>query len=272
MTPMDDRHRAMLAEMGIRLWHAPQPTPSARPAAQPASAPARAPVRTAAPAQAPVTAPAAAPVAPTIDASGLDWDTLQAAVAGCHACGLCKTRTQTVFGTGSRSADWLVIGEAPGETEDHLGQPFVGQAGQLLDRMLAAVGRSRHAGTDSAPDPEPLGQVYITNVVKCRPPSNRNPTPEEIAQCQPWLQRQVHLLQPRLILAMGRFAVQALLHTDAPLGRLRGRVHDCAGVPVIATYHPAYLLRSPHDKAKAWADLCLAVATQERTQQVTPGG
>lgn len=213
--------------------------------------------------------PAPWPVASTVetvvsptDTSQLDWDALQAAVADCRACGLCQTRTQTVFGTGSRQADWLVIGEAPGETEDRLGQPFVGQAGQLLDQMLAAVGRSRHAGTDGAPEQGPQGRVYITNVIKCRPPTNRNPAPEEIMRCQPWLQRQIALLQPRLILAMGRFAVQTLLHTDAPLGQLRGRVHDCAGVPLIATYHPAYLLRSPHDKAKAWEDLCLALATQ----------
>ncbi|HET6828191.1 MAG TPA: uracil-DNA glycosylase, partial [Ramlibacter sp.] len=152
----------------------------------------------------------------------------------------------TVFGVGHRQADWLVIGEAPGENEDIQGEPFVGQAGKLLDNMLAALSLARGRG------------VYIANVLKCRPPGNRNPEPDEVAQCEPFLRRQVELLQPRIILAMGRFAVQSLLSTTEPIGKLRGRVHSYNGVPVVVTYHPAYLLRNLPDKAKAWADLCLA--------------
>ena len=201
----------------------------------------------------------------------MDWPQLEATVAACRACGLCAGRTQTVFGVGARSADWMVIGEAPGENEDRQGQPFVGQAGKLLDAMLAAIGLSRQAG--DAIDSEAAGAdqagaggqndskrgVYIANVLKCRPPGNRNPQPDEIAQCEPYLRRQVALVQPRVILAMGRFAVQSLLQTSEPIGRLRGRVHHYAGVPVIVTYHPAYLLRALPDKAKAWQDLCLAL-------------
>ncbi len=145
----------------------------------------------------------------------------------------------------------MVIGEAPGEQEDLQGAPFVGAAGQLLDNMLQAMGLSRQG--DGA------AGVYITNVLKCRPPSNRNPQPEEVAQCEPYLARQVALVQPSLILAMGRFAVQSLLQSQEPIGRLRGQVHRYQGVPVVVTYHPAYLLRAPADKAKAWADLCLAL-------------
>jgi uracil-DNA glycosylase len=183
----------------------------------------------------------------------MDWDRLRDAVASCQACGLCRGRTHTVFGTGDVSADWMVVGEAPGENEDLQGEPFVGVAGQLLDRMLQAVGRSRQGqGAQGA---------YIANVLKCRPPANRNPQPQEIAQCEPFLVRQVELLRPRLILAMGRFAVQTLLGSSEPIGRLRGRVHHYQGVPVIVTYHPAYLLRNPIDKRKAWADLCLAMDT-----------
>jgi uracil-DNA glycosylase family 4 len=153
-----------------------------------------------------------------------------------------------VFGVGDLQADWLVVGEAPGENEDLQGEPFVGQAGKLLDNMLAALRLSRRE------------HVYIANVLKCRPPGNRNPEPEEIAQCEPFLRRQVELLRPRIILAVGRFAVQTLLQTNEPIGRLRGRVHRYNGVPVVVTYHPAYLLRNLPDKAKAWADLCLAQA------------
>ncbi len=148
----------------------------------------------------------------------------------------------------------MIVGEAPGEQEDQSGEPFVGAAGQLLDRMLSAVGLGRAADADG----DPARQVFIANVLKCRPPSNRNPSPEEVAQCAPFLQRQVALVQPRLILAMGRFAVQALLATDTPIGRLRGQVHRYLGVPTIVTYHPAYLLRNLADKARAWEDLCLA--------------
>jgi uracil-DNA glycosylase len=191
------------------------------------------------------------------DLAALGWPALREAVAGCRACGLCESRTQTVFGAGNEQAHWMVVGEAPGENEDLEGEPFVGAAGQLLDRMLAALQLSR------APGAAPERSVYITNTLKCRPPRNRNPGPGELAQCEPFLARQIELLRPRLILAMGRFAVQALLHSDEPIGRLRGRVHRCHGVPLVVTYHPAYLLRSPLDKAKAWDDLCLAADTVE---------
>ena len=186
----------------------------------------------------------------------MDWATLRETVAGCEACGLCKSRKNTVFGVGDEQADWMIVGEAPGENEDLRGEPFVGAAGELLDNMLHAVGRSRTGqGAQGA---------FIANVLKCRPPANRNPLPEEVVQCEPYLARQVALVKPRVIVAMGRFAVQALLKTTEPIGRLRGRVHHYEGVPVIVSYHPAYLLRTPTDKGKAWADLCLAMDTLER--------
>ena len=186
--------------------------------------------------------------------STLDWDALQARVAACTACGLCKSRTQTVFGAGSRQATWLIVGEAPGAEEDARGEPFVGQAGKLLDNMLAAVHRSRSGGD--------LEAVYIANVLKCRPPGNRNPEPHEVAACAPFLQRQIELLQPRVILVMGRFAAQSLLGTEASIASLRGRVHQVhvgeRRIPAVVTYHPAYLLRNLADKAKSWQDLQLA--------------
>jgi DNA polymerase len=174
------------------------------------------------------------------------WIPLKAAVSGCVKCGLHKTRAQTVFGVGDENADWMLIGEAPGAEEDRLGDPFVGQAGKLLDNMLAAIGLSRRKN------------VYIANVLKCRPPGNRNPTPEEVAQCSPHLLQQIELIEPKLILAMGRFAAQTLLETGASIASLRGRLHRYAGVPLIVTYHPAYLLRTLEDKAKAWEDLVFA--------------
>ena len=177
----------------------------------------------------------------------MDWASLEAAVAGCQACGLCRGRRNTVFGVGDRQAGWMLVGEAPGENEDLRGEPFVGNAGQLLDNMLRAVGLDRQQG------------VYIANVIKCRPPGNRNPEPAEVAQCEPFLRRQIALVRPRIIVAMGRFAVQSLLGTQEPIGKLRGRLHQYEGVPVVVTYHPAYLLRNLPDKAKAWADLCLAL-------------
>jgi DNA polymerase len=176
----------------------------------------------------------------------LGWIPLKAAVSGCVKCSLHKTRTQTVFGVGDENADWMLIGEAPGAEEDRLGDPFVGQAGKLLDNMLAAIGLSRRAN------------VYIANVLKCRPPGNRNPTPEEVAQCSPHLLQQIALIKPKLIVAMGRFAAQTLLETGASISSLRGKVHRYAGVPLIVTYHPAYLLRTLEDKAKAWEDLLFA--------------
>lgn len=189
----------------------------------------------------------------------MDWAELRAAVVGCRACGLCEKRTQTVFGVGHPQAHWMIVGEAPGEQEDAQGEPFVGKAGQLLDRMLAAAGLTRQDGDPvHAPD-QAARQVYIANVLKCRPPGNRNPEPQEVLRCEPYLRRQIALVQPRLILAMGRFAVQSLLGSQEAIGRLRGRIHRLDGLPpVIVTYHPAYLLRNPVDKAKAWDDLCLA--------------
>lgn len=179
----------------------------------------------------------------------MDWAELKASVAACTACGLRATCTQTVFGVGDEQADWLLVGEAPGAEEDARGEPFVGQAGKLLDAMLAGIDLKR--GED----------VYIANVLKCRPPGNRNPEHAEVEQCSPFLARQLELIRPRLILAMGRFACQTLLNTDASIASLRGRLHRYQGVPLIVTYHPAYLLRSLPDKAKAWEDLCFARRT-----------
>jgi DNA polymerase len=181
--------------------------------------------------------------------SSAGWIELKQAVPACTACGLHKSRTQTVFGVGDENADWLLVGEAPGAEEDRLGDPFVGQAGKLLDNMLAAIGLNRG------------NNVYIANVLKCRPPGNRNPEPDEVAKCTPHLRRQIELIQPKLILAMGRFAAQTLLASDATIASLRGRVHAYAGVPLIVTYHPAYLLRNLPDKSKAWADLIFARKT-----------
>jgi DNA polymerase len=179
--------------------------------------------------------------------TGLDWEPLAAAVAACERCELHCTRTQTVFGRGDRRARWLVVGEAPGAEEDRQGEPFVGRAGQLLDTMLRALGLAR-------------GEVYIANVLKCRPPGNRDPSPDEARLCRGYLDRQIELVDPTLILAVGRIAAQNLLATDSPLGKLRGRVHTLGAArrPVVVTYHPAYLLRSPGEKRKAWADLVFA--------------
>jgi len=177
------------------------------------------------------------------------WIELKQAVPACTACGLHATRTQTVFGVGDERADWLLVGEAPGAEEDRLGEPFVGQAGRLLDNMLAAIGLARG------------DNVYICNVLKCRPPGNRNPEPDEVAKCTPFLLRQIELIEPKLIVAMGRFAAQTLLNTDASIASLRGRVHRYAGRPLIVTYHPAYLLRNLPDKSKAWSDLVFARRT-----------
>jgi DNA polymerase len=193
------------------------------------------------------------PAAPS-EVDALDWPALRAAVAACTACGLSGTRQQTVFGLGHAQAHWMIVGEAPGAEEDQRGEPFVGKSGELLDNMLRAIGLSRD---DGPPDQ----QVYIANTLKCRPPGNRNPAADELQQCEPFLNRQIALVKPRIILAMGRFAVQSLLRSDEPIGKLRGRVHTYQGVPLIVTYHPAYLLRQPLDKAKAWDDLCLAALT-----------
>ena len=183
----------------------------------------------------------------------LDWDPLRALVAGCTRCSLCETRTQTVFGVGNPRARWMFIGEAPGADEDRQGEPFVGRAGQLLTSMLRALGFVR-------------GDVYIANVLKCRPPGNRDPKPEEAAQCRGYLERQIELVSPDLIVAIGRIAAQNLLATDTALARLRGKVHALGprGWPLVVTYHPAYLLRSPGEKRKAWQDLLFAREVHRR--------
>jgi uracil-DNA glycosylase len=270
---IDRRRHAMLQAMGIKHW--------ARPAAGSGHALATAAVLTSTPAKpappdAGVQAVAAAamarqalqPVAsmlkpsfqpiPVQSLSGsvaqMDWPDLQQAVAQCQACTLCQGRKNTVFGVGKPQAHWLIVGEAPGENEDLQGLPFVGAAGGLLDNLLKAVGLSRDEQVADAQ------AAYIANVIKCRPPSNRNPEPAEISLCQPFLQRQIELIQPKIIVALGRFAAQTLLQTSEPIGRLRGKVHrsTLSAAPVVVSYHPAYLLRSPTEKAKAWEDWCLA--------------
>ena len=179
----------------------------------------------------------------------LDWSTFAADVDACTACKLCSTRHRSVPGVGDVAADWLFVGEAPGAEEDARGEPFVGQAGRLLDNMLAALGLARGK------------RVYIANVLKCRPPGNRTPEPREVDSCLPYLDRQIELIQPRLIVALGKSAATSLLQVDATIGSLRGRVHRYRDVPLIVTYHPAYLLRNLADKAKAWEDLLLARRT-----------
>ncbi|MBM4221721.1 MAG: uracil-DNA glycosylase [Gammaproteobacteria bacterium] len=219
------RQRRVLEAMGVQVW-------VPRAGAVPVPVPEVVPV--------PVQVPVAEPAQP-------GWAELRAQVAACTRCELHRTRTQTVFGVGSLQPRWLVIGEAPGADEDRQGEPFVGRAGQLLTEMLRAVGLSRE-------------QVFIANILKCRPPENRDPKPEETKSCEDYLQRQIALLQPRLILAVGRIAAQNLLQVDTPIGKLRGQAHEygSARIPVVVTYHPAYLLRSPGQKARAWDDLCLA--------------
>ena len=298
----NERQRRMLAAMGVRLW---SPAPAAAPPAnadasvatavaerpveapsaarvpETARAPAAPPVRPPAPVPAPARAPttmAAAAVQETLSdpvlaqraahIATLAWGPLQDAVASCTACGLCESRRQTVFGVGHAQADWMIVGEAPGEQEDLAGEPFVGPAGQLLDQMLRAVGQSRRAASGEGREDDQAGdpsrRVFIANTLKCRPPRNRNPEPDEMARCEPFLKRQVALVQPKLILLMGRFAVKQLLKSDDAIGKLRGRVHHYEGIPVVVTYHPAYLLRNLPEKAKAWEDLCLAKATADK--------
>ena len=181
----------------------------------------------------------------------MEWPALKAAVAGCTACPLCEKRNKTVFGVGDENADWLFVGEGPGAEEDAQGEPFVGQAGRLLDSMLAAIRLKRGEN------------VYIANVVKCRPPGNRNPEQGEALSCEPYLHRQIDLIKPRLIIALGKVAAANLLASDASVASMRGKVHQYRGIPLIVTYHPAYLLRSLPEKAKAWTDLCFAVKTMQ---------
>ena len=215
--------------LGVPEAAPPSPSPVPRPA----------PSRRASP------APAAGPAADR--EAGLDWVALKRRVAGCERCTLSKTRTQTVFGVGSTSADWLIVGEAPGAEEDARGEPFVGRAGQLLNSMLRAIGLQRE-------------QVYIANVLKCRPPNNRDPAPSEAGECLPYLEQQIALLKPKILLAVGRIAAQNLLRSEVPVGRLRQQVHRFgrSQVPLVVTYHPAYLIRTPAEKRKAWEDLKFA--------------
>lgn len=193
-------------------------------------------------------APIASVALPAADA----WDDLREGVAACRQCRLCEARKQAVFGVGDVNADWLFVGEGPGAEEDARGEPFVGQAGKLLDSMLASIGLER--GQD----------VYIANAVKCRPPDNRTPAPDEAAACRPYLERQIELIQPKLIVALGRPAAQTLLQAEIKIAAARGRLHDYRGIPVIVTYHPAYLLRTLLDKAKAWEDLCFMRRTMRQ--------
>lgn len=251
-----DRNEAVLRELKLYpLWRRrgmPAPVAAAEVVREAQASGYAAPTR---PAQPAVAEPVAVPVVP-VEApdqnreqgiAGLDWPQLKAQVKGCTACKLRAGCTQTVFGVGDERAEWLFVGEGPGADEDARGEPFVGQAGKLLDNMLLAIGLGRGKN------------VYIANIVKCRPPNNRNPDAEEIAACLPYLQRQIELIKPRLIVALGKTAATALLGRDAPLGSLRDKLHDFNGIPLVVTYHPAYLLRSPAEKAKAWQDLRLAV-------------
>ncbi|CAM4232599.1 uracil-DNA glycosylase%2C family 4 [Bordetella pseudohinzii] len=237
---------AVTAQAPPAARSAPEAPRPSRPEPRPASKPEPAPT------VAEASAPASAGIEVARRVAGFDLAQLQQEVLACTACGLCQGRKHAVFGDGARPARWLVVGEAPGEQEDRRGLPFVGRSGQLLDAMLASVGMSRER------------DVFIANVIKCRPPGNRNPKPEEIAACSPYLMRQIALLEPERILVLGRFAAQTLLGTDATIGSLRGRRHVLkteAGreIPVVVSYHPAYLLRSPSEKARAWQDLQLAL-------------
>jgi len=229
--------REYLDALGLKTW-------TLRTAPAPAPAPAAA--RAAAAAPAPATVAPAREVSAAREA-GADWDELRARVAACTRCSLSATRTQTVFGVGNPHADWLIVGEAPGAEEDRRGEPFVGRAGQLLNSMLHAIGLARE-------------QVYIANVLKCRPPGNRDPSLTEAAECLPYLERQIALLKPKIMLAVGRIAAQNLLRTEKTLGALRQQVHrfGVSQLPLVVTYHPAYLLRTPTEKRKAWEDLKFA--------------
>ena len=244
---MDAKRLSRLHDLGITPWVARRGA-QAQPPREARAVAARAPE--------PVTVNVPAGVAADGRAAAvaaMDWTALKEAVKACTACGLRAGCTQTVFGVGDEQAKWLIIGEAPGADEDKQGEPFVGRAGQLLNSMIAALGLKRE-------------QVYIANVLKCRPPGNRDPKPEEAELCRPFLERQIALIQPRIILAVGRIAAQNLLQTETPIGRLRGTVHRLGSVPLVVTYHPAYLLRSPGEKRKAWVDMKLAMRTAQGVQ------
>lgn len=257
---MEARRLQLLRAMDIDVWQrrvlpeapAPQLVP------QPVSAPASESVSVAVP---PHVATTVVESSDSLDTVG--WEELRRRVSQCTLCGLQDTRTQTVFGVGDTQAEWMIIGEAPGADEDRQGEPFVGRAGQLLNSMLKAMGF-------------PRPQVFIANVLKCRPPNNRDPKPEEVACCLPYLARQIELVNPRVILCVGRIAAQNLLNSTLPIGKLRGSVHrlGAAQRPVVVTYHPAYLLRSPGEKRRAWDDLQLAlkVFAETKRSEAMPGG
>lgn len=228
---MDSRRLQYLKALEIDVWERRSLPPAVEGAAMPA-----------------LSLAAVAQPAPTSRAAVPAWAQLEEAVSACTLCSLSTTRTRTVFGVGDRQAEWMVIGEAPGADEDREGEPFVGRAGQLLNSMLRAIGLKRE-------------QVFIANILKCRPPGNRDPRPEEVACCLPYLRAQIELVNPRILLCVGRIAAQNLLATDTPIGKLRGKLHQLpdSSRPVVVTYHPAYLLRSPGEKRKAWMDLVFAM-------------
>ena len=258
---LDDRQRAMLAEMGVRVWM-PQTERAAPALASVAAQTAAPPTSQQGAASTPVAPVSNAPQmlsVPIVDISELpegiasmDWAQLQSAVAACTGCGLSQSRQQAILGEGLASADWMIVGDAPGEEEDKAAQSFAGPAGQLLDNMLKALSLTRE-------------QVYLTHALKCRTPVGRNASQVEVSHCATYLARQVELVQPKVILAMGRTAALALLQSAEPLGKLRSQVQSFKGVPVVVTYPPAYLLRNQADKAKAWADLCLAASLVKST-------
>ena len=265
----DERQRAMLEEIGVRLW---LPAASSEPFAAgdvaevdsgvaddiDVFATDRVAARDEVVAKGAVRSTAEVDAAAP-DVQALDWPALAERGAGCTACALCNGRTHSVFGAGNLQADWLIVGDAPDAADDRSGVPFDGSAGRLLDNMLSAIEltRAQH---------DPSRQVYVTRVVKCQPPGRRNPEPAEVARCEPFLQRQVELLQPRVIVAMGRIAAQGLTGSADAIGKLRGRVHRYRGVPLVVTYAPEYLLRHPQDKAGAWDDLCLALQSVKESR------
>lgn len=254
---MSDRRTEVLRELGLLpVWRLREPGVPA-PAA-PAAA--RAEIPHVAEAPPPLSAPLVAGDARSARIAGMDWPALREAVTGCTACKLAPTRTKTVFGVGDENANWLFVGEAPGRDEDQQGEPFVGQAGKLLDSMLAALGMNRGEN------------VYIANMLKCRPPNNRNPEADEVQACEPYLHRQIALIRPKLIVALGKVAAVNLLKRDMTVASMRGKVFEYQGTPLIVTYHPAYLLRSLPEKAKAWADLCFARAKMRELSEKTVRG
>lgn len=289
---LDQRQRAMLQEMGVRVW-LPEAVADAAIVAEVARSEVRTSVaiaieniaieaintraRAPKPSETRVTDQRpAAPVVLTNGIAGMDWPTLAQTVANCQACQLCNGRRAAVFGAvdadAPRQADWLVVGEPPDEAEERLGAPFADQAGQLLDNMLRALGVSRRGGGGGR-----ASAAYVTNVVKCRPATGRNPEPQELAACENYLRREVALVQPKVILALGRFAAQALLRdslpevASIPLGKLRGQIYRYHGIAVVVSYHPSYLLRTQQDKARAWADLCLALDVMQRGKSGSMG-